>query len=75
MFIEWSLSTVVKFVTWHNLESVKWKHLERGIKCLDKLACREMSWLFVDVGEPSPLWEAPFPGQVVLGYIKKANYE
>ena len=30
-----------------------------------------LSWMLTEVGGPSPLWVAPFPGQVVMGSLKK----
>ena len=62
---------------WHNLESLRKESQVRDCSYeISGHVCRKLSWLFIDVGGSSPLWAAPFPGQVVLGCIRKlARYD
>lgn len=42
--------------------------------CPDQIGCRPifgaLSWLLIDVGGSKPMWAVPFPGQVILCFIR-----
>ena len=52
--------------TWHKLESTEgnFSWTNTSMRLAHRQACAMLSWLMIDVGEPSPLWVVPTPMQV-----------
>lgn len=75
LFVKLTWNELCWFNCQLNLESPR-KSLSEELLRSDLVygcVCGGLSWLLIDVGRQSPLWEAPFPRQKILNCVNKKN--